>query len=34
MNKIWESLTISNDFIFSKLMKDKEICKEVLEEML
>lgn len=32
--KLWESLTISNDFIFSKLMKDREICKEVLEEML
>lgn len=24
----WEDLTISNDFIFSKVMRDKEICKE------
>ena len=33
-NKKWESLTISNDFLFSKLMRDKEICKEVLEVLL
>ena len=27
----WEGLTLSNDFIFSKAMRDQEICKEVLE---
>ena len=27
----WEDLTISNDFIFSKVMRDKDICKEVIE---
>ena len=30
----WEDLTISNDFIFSKVMTDKEICKETLENLL
>ncbi|WP_250278598.1 Rpn family recombination-promoting nuclease/putative transposase [[Clostridium] colinum] len=30
----WENLTISNDFIFSKVMRDKEICKETLENLL
>ncbi len=33
-NAEWEALTISNDFIFSKLMKDEEICKEVIEVLL
>ena len=32
--KIWESLTISNDFIFAKVMRDKEICRETLEILL
>ena len=30
----WEKLSISNDFIFSKLMRDEEICKKVLEVLL
>ncbi len=30
----WEKLGISNDFIFSKLMQDKETCKTVLEVLL
>lgn len=30
----WEDLTISNDFLFSKLMRDKEICKEIIEILL
>ena len=30
----WQKLTISNDFIFCKVMSDKEICKEVLEVLL
>lgn len=33
-NEKWEQLDISNDFIFSKLMRDKEICKQVLEVLL
>ena len=32
--KRWENLTISNDFIFSKLVRSKEICKELLEILL
>ena len=32
--KKWDKLTISNDFIFCKVMSDKEICKEVLEVLL
>lgn len=30
----WENLTLSNDFIFSKLMRDKTICKQVIEVLL
>ncbi len=30
----WEDLTISNDFMFSKVMRDKEICRETLEILL
>ena len=33
-NEKWETLGISNDFIFSKLMRDKEVCKQVLEILL
>ena len=32
--ELWESLTLSNDFIFSKVMRDKEICRETLEILL
>ena len=32
--KKWEELTITDDFMFSQVMKDKEICKEVVEMIL
>ena len=32
--KKWEELTIADDFMFSQVMKDKEICKEVVEMIL
>ena len=31
---IWEILTISNDFIFPNVMRDKDICKETIEVLL
>ena len=31
---LWENLTLSNDFMFSKVMRDKEICRETLEILL
>lgn len=33
-NVKWEDLTISNDFIFSKVMRDEEICKQVINVLL
>ncbi|MFI3251277.1 MAG: Rpn family recombination-promoting nuclease/putative transposase, partial [Eubacteriales bacterium] len=30
----WESLPLSNDFIFSKMMLDEEICKRTIEALL
>lgn len=30
----WENLTISNDFVFAKMMSDKELCKELIENLL
>ena len=33
-DKIWESLTITNDFIFAKVMENEGICKKVLEVLL
>ncbi|MCI8483208.1 MAG: Rpn family recombination-promoting nuclease/putative transposase [Lachnospiraceae bacterium] len=34
-NKIaWEELGISNDFLFSKVMQDSELCKGLLERIL
>lgn len=30
----WESLSISNDFLFGKIMQDAEICKELLQIIL
>lgn len=30
----WESLQIKNDYIFSKVMRDKEICIALLEKLL
>ena len=32
--KAWEDLTFTDDFMFSQVMKDKEICKEVVETIL
>ncbi|MFI3175347.1 MAG: Rpn family recombination-promoting nuclease/putative transposase [Bacillota bacterium] len=32
--KDWKKLTIANQFIFSKVMRDTEICKEVLRRLL
>ena len=32
--ELWEGLTLSNDFMFSKVMRDKEICRETLEILL
>ena len=30
----WEELTIANDFIFGKVMQDKELCLELLKRIL
>ncbi len=30
----WESLGISNDFLFGKIMQDTELCKELLQRIL
>ena len=32
--KAWEDLKISDDFLFAKVMRDKKICKQVLEKLL
>ena len=32
--KKWEDLTFTDDFMFSQVMKNKEICKEVVETIL
>lgn len=34
LTKQWESLTITNDFVFGKVMLDEELCREVLEAIL
>ncbi|MFI3201558.1 MAG: Rpn family recombination-promoting nuclease/putative transposase [Eubacteriales bacterium] len=34
VEKIWDNLTISNDFLFAKVMGEEEICKEVIEALL
>ena len=34
MNKIIEQLNLDDDFLFAKVMSDKEICKKVLEKIL
>ena len=34
LNTIWESLGISNDFMFGKIMQDAELCKELLQRIL
>lgn len=33
-SKRWESLGISNDFLFGKVMQDAELCKELLQRIL
>ena len=30
----WEELGISNDFLFGKIMRDPELCKELLQRIL
>lgn len=30
----WENLSISNDFLFGKVMQDPELCKELLQRIL
>ena len=30
----WEELSISNDFLFGKVMQDPELCKELLQRIL
>lgn len=32
--KNWEDLTISNDFLFGKVMQNPELCKELLQRIL
>ena len=34
MNKLIEQLNLDDDFLFAKVMSDKEICKKVLEKIL
>ena len=34
MDTIWEELSISNDFLFGKVMQDAELCKELLQRIL
>ena len=30
----WEKLSISNDFLFGKVMQNPELCKELLQRIL
>lgn len=34
MQTSWEDLSISNDFLFGKVMQDAELCKELLQRIL
>ena len=34
MNRILEQLNLEDDFLFAKVMSDKEICRKVLEKIL
>lgn len=34
MNKKLQELDLKDDFLFAKVMSDKEICKELLEKLL
>lgn len=31
---VWEELSISNDFIFGKVIQDTELCRELLQRIL
>lgn len=33
-NKAWRSLNLSDDYLFAKVMSDREVCKVVLEKLL
>lgn len=33
-NTKWEELGISNDFLFGKVMRNPELCKELLQRIL
>jgi hypothetical protein len=33
MNKTLKELNLEDDFLFAKVMSDKEICKELLENL-
>lgn len=32
--QIWENLTLSNDFLFGKIMNDKKLCTEMIKRIL
>ena len=32
--KAWEELEIKDDFLFAKVMRDKRLCKKLLERLL
>ena len=34
MNKLIQNLNLNDDFLFAKVMSDKEICQKVLEKIL
>ena len=34
LQKKWESLTFTDNFIFSRVMHDKHICRQVVELIL
>ncbi len=31
---VWEELSISNDFLFGKVMQDAQLCRELLQRIL
>ena len=32
--KAWEDLTIQDNYMFQRVMQDKSLCKQMLEEIL
>ena len=34
VNKVWENLTIADNFIFQKVMRKKRLCKRLIEQIL